>query len=353
MPNSKPAPTAQLPIIPQKVLKAHRVCEKYDNRFRSAARLLQALWRERHDLPIGTHTHKGSKRRIGSLIADNAAEAGRNFLTPQIAEIAMLSAAYMEPGAMIDRNRLFSNLMSSHPLTINLLGPLCRNFDLAAKIIRAMVPGIDVKSVIDVRFEHSPGRLNPAFTGDRSAFDAAVIFERSDGARGLVAIEVKYTESGQEPAPAEINGRYAELARSSGLFKQPDHAALRVNPLQQLFREHLLAQAAVLRGSFAEAHFVLIAPQHNYPVQRAAALYTSFLAKAGKEQVPFIAVDLEHVIEAFGWAGEEAHALDLFDRYTNWQAVDDVVRAALKVDGKAWLPRLQEARPVALIGKAA
>ena len=126
-----------------------------------------------------------------------------------------------------------------------------------------------------------------------------------------------------------------------------------MNPLQQLFREHLLAQAAVMRGDFAKAHFVLIAPRHNHLVQRAAALYRSFLAKPDKSQVPFVEIELEDLIEAFGWAGQEAHALDLYERYVDWRRVDEVVRAALKVDGKKWLPRLPKSKPVALIGKAA
>jgi hypothetical protein len=40
------SPFCQLPIIPTRVLKKHRVHEPLDTRFRSAARLLQALWRE-------------------------------------------------------------------------------------------------------------------------------------------------------------------------------------------------------------------------------------------------------------------------------------------------------------------
>ena len=36
----------QLPLIPKAVLKRHKVFETFDTRFRSCARLLQALWRE-------------------------------------------------------------------------------------------------------------------------------------------------------------------------------------------------------------------------------------------------------------------------------------------------------------------
>lgn len=36
----------QLPIVPEELLKAHFVHEKFDTRFRACARLLQAMWRE-------------------------------------------------------------------------------------------------------------------------------------------------------------------------------------------------------------------------------------------------------------------------------------------------------------------
>ncbi len=347
-------PIMQLPIVPAKVLKQHRVFEAYDNRFRACARLLQALWRERHALPVGTYTnHKGVKRRIGSLIAEPAADEGRNFLTPQIAEVARMETAYQESGAMIDQTRLYGNLLSSAPMCFNLFAPLCRDHQLAAQILRTLLPGVDIKAVCDIWFEHSPGRNDPTLTGDRSAFDVAFVYVRSDGKFGLVGVETKYTESGQEPAPAELNPRYQELSRASGLYKDPDHAVLRVNPLQQLFREHLLAQAAVMRGDYSEAHFVLVAPHHNHLVQNAAKLYARFLSPPGDKQVRFVNVKLEQVIEAYGWAGEATHAVDLWQRYCDWWKVDEVVRQALKATGNTWRTTPTEPKPLALIGKAA
>ena len=43
-----------LPLIPEPVLRRHRVFEPSDTRFRACARLLQALWREQHRLSIGS-----------------------------------------------------------------------------------------------------------------------------------------------------------------------------------------------------------------------------------------------------------------------------------------------------------
>jgi hypothetical protein len=309
-------PITQLPIVPAAVLMKHRVFEEYDNRFRSCARLMQSLWRQNQKLPIGTFIPRaGRKRTIGSLISTAAGTEGRNFLTPAIAEIARLETAYQEPGALIDQTRLFCNLLSSMPLTFNAFAPLRRDRDLAARVLRAIIPGIDIKAVRDILFEHSPGRQDPTLTGDRSAFDVAFIYERGDVQTAFIAIEVKYSETGTEPAPPELNPRYTDLAHSSGLFKDPDHAALRVNPLQQLFREHLLAQAAVIRGDYAEAYFVLVAPRLNHLVQNSAALYTSVLAKPTAGQVPFVNVELEQLVDALGWAGAHDHAAALHERY--------------------------------------
>ena len=106
----------QLPLIPADVLKKHRVHEPLDTRFRSAARLLQALWRKDRDLPIGSYVSKdGKRRKLGSRISEAAGRGGGNFLTPEIAHIARREVAYREIGALIDEERLATNLLSCIP----------------------------------------------------------------------------------------------------------------------------------------------------------------------------------------------------------------------------------------------
>jgi hypothetical protein len=348
-------PATGLPIVPIDVLKKHNVYEKFDTRFRACARLLQSLWREDQGLPIGTYEDRnGRKRRIGSLINTAAAEAGRNFMSPDVAYLARHEVTYQEPGALIDQQRLFGNLLSSMPLAFNLGAPLAFDAELATAVIRSLMPHIDVQSVRRVWFEHSPGRRNPALTGDRTAFDIAIIYERTNGGRGLIAIEVKYSETLAEPMPPELNARYESLAQESGLYNEPTHAALRVNPLQQLFREHLLAQAAVIRGDYVEATFAVIAPRANYLVQNGCALYASFLAAPGEGQVPFVNIELERFIEALGWAGAHDDAVALHQRYCDWTRVDEVVEASLRAKGRNWLIQPSRSRaPIALIAKAA
>ena len=235
----------QLPLIPKSLLRKHRVLETFDTRYRACARMLQALWREEQQLPIGVHdAPDGRQRRIGSLISATAASAGRNFLSANVAHLAAYEMVYQERGALIDQRRLFSNLLSSAPLALNLFAPLRFDLDLAARVVRNLIPGIDLAHVQEVRFETSPGRDQPALTADKTAWDVAIIYERTDGEKGLLAIEQKYSESGN-CAAGDLGPRFNALAVSSELYKAPISAALRTGPCQQLFREHLLAFVAL------------------------------------------------------------------------------------------------------------
>jgi hypothetical protein len=71
----------RLPLIPERTLRRHHAFENADNRFRSAARLRQALLREQHGWPIGEYrTAKGTRRKLGSYVNSTAAAKAVNFI---------------------------------------------------------------------------------------------------------------------------------------------------------------------------------------------------------------------------------------------------------------------------------
>lgn len=325
----------RLPLIPTPVLRSHKVLERHDTRFRACARLLQALWRQEQSLPIGTFkTRGGNGRRIGSLLSQKVAEQGRNFLTPAVAAWVKAQVAYQQPGAFIEQSRLARNMLSSQPAACNLLAPLGLDHALALRVLHRLLPSHDIRRILRVLFEYSPGRRVTDLTGDRSAFDIAIEFERSDSRRGFIGFEVKYSETMGEAAPLADPARLDDLASASGLFKEPRHVALRLNPLQQLFREHLLAAAAVRRGDYAEATFILIAPCHNHLVQRGAALYTAHLA--ADAPIPFINIELEDVVDAFYYAGANDYAAALHDRYCAFEKVHALVARSVQPNENGW-----------------
>lgn len=315
-----------LPLIPERLLRQHHVFERYDTRFRAAARLLQSLWRERRKLPEGHHTNAaGTRRRLGSRLAADAARNGANFLTPEIFGQARLDLAYREPAALIDAERLWSNMLSSMPLAFNLLAPLKLDTKLARRVFNQLVPG-GVKDLSHIQFEHSPGRGDPIFLADGSAFDAFATARAPDGAKTFIAVEVKYSESMTEPE-ARVRPRYDELSRSSGLYAEPDDAALRKNPLQGLWRGHMLAQSMLDAGLYDRGAFVLIAPRQNRDVQRATRAYAKRLTNPDGK-VAFLSVELEDAIDAIRTAGAQDLAAALRERYVDFTPVHDLVRQA-------------------------
>src|ERR1019366_10795514 len=112
-----------------------------------------------------------------------------------------------------------------------------------------------------------------------------------------------------------------ELADASGLFSDPAGAALRANPLQQFWREHLLAQSTIDNGLYDEGYLVTIAPALNHHVQDAAEAYHAQLREPEDGKVRFANVTLEDVIDVIRLSDPE-HADALHRRYCDFWLVD-------------------------------
>src|ERR1700730_12649999 len=124
----------------------------------------------------------------------------------------------------------------------------------------------------------------------------------------------------REPMP-ELKPRHAELSEASGLFADPAAAALRTNPLQQFWREHLLTQSMIANGLYDEGYLVVISPALNHHVQDAAEAYQTHLCPPADNKVRFVNVTLEDTIEVIRLS-DPAHAEALHRRYCNFWLVD-------------------------------
>lgn len=317
-------PADRLPLIPGAILKAHKAYCPNDSRFRSCARLLQALHRETGGWGIGTYeTRTGRKVKKGNLVGSSEGAAGANFLSPDIHRLARRELAYREPGAMFEEKRLYENLLSSTPLALNLLGPLKLDRDLAEAFVREVAPDLAGR-VCAVTFEHSPGRGDPNFTDDGTAFDAFIVVRQDDGKKVFLAIETKYTESCTEPE-ARLRERYDDLSRSSELFNDSEDHNLRRNPIQQFWRLHMLAQSMIDAQLYDAGRVVVIAPGLNDQVQRAIARYVTHLAPAQGSKAGFLNLPLEAAIGALALSGAPEQARLLTQRYADFSPVHALI----------------------------
>jgi hypothetical protein len=190
--------------------------------FRRRLRLRQARWREAHGHPIGRLPIRGhsNSRMLGSrLDFEHAVRTGANFLTPGALQAARARVSAPERFEMLNRDRLWADLLSSMPMCFNLFGDLQQSLSAADRAIKAWP--LDAPGKIEsVRFEWSPGRRDPSYLGNQSAFDVAFLLEpKGPSGRGVVGIETKYHEAAlpeSAPFPKQLR-RYVNVMNEVGM----------------------------------------------------------------------------------------------------------------------------------------
>ncbi len=301
---------------PNELARELKAFEQVDtNRFQRQARILQAIWRAEQGYPIGQH--RG--REIGSYLAMPwAQDTLANFLDETIRKVVREDVLEGDDsdGRLIDKNRLFSNLLSSQPLAFNLFAHMREDLHLATKVFSQLTSG-RCEKVIAIEFEYSPGRGNPKYTGDRSAFDVFVIFADCNERSGFVGIEVKYHENLTNKA-SNHKLRYDGVAEQMGCFKADRLEQLRDKPLQQIWRDHLLAGSLLAADEYEDGMFVFLSPAGNTACNEAILAYRQCLISDRS----FDHWTLESVVDALRSATSEPWIELLYDRYLNFPKVE-------------------------------
>lgn len=276
--------------------------------FKRRARVLQSMWREGQGYPMGKHRGRPLGSRLPMPWAE---ETLANYLTSTIRQVVRNEVLNQEPGAerLFQTPRIFDNLLSSQPLCFNLFGELQKDPALATAVMRTLVPE-RVARVTRIGFEYSPGRGDPRYTGDKSAFDVFVAFQTPAGGKGFAGIEVKYSET-LGGAASNHRRRYDEVAASMGCFRPERLHELRSQPLHQIWRDHLLAGSLLREGDYEDGFFVFLYPDENPHCHDAQAAYRDCLQDEGTFMV-WTLEDVSAVIEQH----TQAEWIDSFvDRY--------------------------------------
>lgn len=254
--------------------------------FRQATRLHQARWRVAHGHPIGTqpmNPRPGTDGRpVGNRIPlGYGRETGATFLTPAALEAARTRTSFVEREQSFDHQRLWADLLSSEALTFNLFGDLSADLRRADRIVHDWFPAAP-GHVSEVRFAHSPGRLDPQWLNSLRAFDAAFVLDVDDGTQGIVAVDVKYHEMLQWETPKPENlWRTSEVHERSGAFRpEAFDAVKRRSDLWEPWLEHLLLFSMLQhpQGEWTWGRYLVVHPAGNPDTADVVARYRGLLA---------------------------------------------------------------------------
>lgn len=288
--------------------------------FQRRARILQSLWRLQQGLPCGIHSGRNGDRKLGSrLVMPDAQNELSNYLSENIRNVVRteLAQASIAKEKLYSEPRIYNDLLSSQPLCFNLFGELSIDLDLASAVISAMTEG-RFERVTAIEFEHSPGRSDPKYLADRSAFDVFIKCINHAGSTGFIGIEVKYHENLIGP-PSTHKTRYEDVARMMECFPD-DIGELKKSPIQQIWRDHLLAGVTKQADGYSDALTVILYPRENGHVSSAVDEYSSHL----KNTASFTSWTLEDFVETLRKYSNSEWVRIFYDRYLDFEKIRDL-----------------------------
>jgi hypothetical protein len=269
--------------------------------FRRRLRYHQAQWREANGHPIGSQPivprERTASRPVGSrLPLDYARDTGATFVTPAALEAAEARTSVVEPHQSFDHHRLWAELLWSPTMAFNLFGDLAADLGVADLAVHTWWPDVP-GAVRDVRFAHSPGRLDPSWLGNLVAFDVAFVLDLGDGGRGIVGVVTAYHDVNrrQPPKPRRLP-RYREITDTSGLFGPGALDAVNGTELIHIWLDHLLVLSMLQHPSHAWrwGRLVVVHPSGNMDFGEACARYRALLV----DQSTFASTTLEELLDA-------------------------------------------------------
>jgi hypothetical protein len=191
---------------------------------------------------------------------------------------------------------------------------------LASKVIKTLTAG-RFTEVTKIEFEYSPGRRDERYLNDRSAFDVFLRCKTSTGKEGFVGIEVKYHENLAGKA-GDDKKEYSIIAKRMECFRE-DLKPLKQSPLQQIWRDHLLAGITRIVDKYDDGLFVTLYPKDNTHVSKALSAYRTHLTDADS----FASWTLEDFVASLRSYSNAPWIAAFTDRYLSFDKIDKLLES--------------------------
>jgi hypothetical protein len=270
--------------------------------FRQSTRLHHARWRSARGHPFGSQPivpkpGQGSHPVGNRVPLAYGRETGATFVTPAALAAARHRTSYVEREQSFDHQRLWADLLSSEALAFNLFGDFAADLGRADDAVHAWWPDAPGR-VSEVRFAHSPGRLDGQWLNSLRAFDVALVLDGGHGTKAIVAVNLTYHERQQFETPKPGNRpRLSEVHIRSGVFRPEAFDRLKGrSDLWEPWLEHLLLLSMLQHpsGEWTWGRYVFAYASGNPDMTDVQGRYRQLLA----DESTFAAVTLEEFLDA-------------------------------------------------------
>jgi hypothetical protein len=191
------------------------------------------------------------------------------------------------------RKPLYCNLLRSEHIPFNFFIPLKKDMEFGKKVFNEILDGI-IGQLIQIKIEY-PETNHPEYLNDRTSFDTYIEYQHIDGSKGILGIEVKYTEHSYELKNGSKEKRdvenekslYYQRSRESGVFLDGDLSVMKHDDFRQIWRNQLLGESILIvdRPKYNQFHSLTFYPERNTHFTKVIKEYQEFMKPEHRRRV--------------------------------------------------------------------
>ena len=236
----------------------------------------------------------------GNYLTKEDGEIGNNFYEGfGIFEAVIKYRKYNKP--------LYSNMLRSEHIPFNFFIPFNLNKTFCKNVFNEFFD-YAIQSIDRIEIEFAP-KPKEKYLNDGTSFDTYIEYSKSDNSKGIIGIEVKYTEKEYKLEENSKQGRdiidktskYYSVSELSKVYKPEAIYVLPTDKFRQVWRNHLLGESILLVDSEKFKHFTSLTlfPKGNSHFIKTSKEYTDLLANNYNKFLPltyedFFAACIKH-----------------------------------------------------------
>lgn len=189
---------------------------------------------------------------------------------------------------------LYSNMLRSEHIPFNLFIPFKKNLEYCKRVFNEFFDHC-IQSIDRIEIEYAP-KPKQKYLNDSTSFDAYIEYSRINNTKGVVGIEVKFTEkeykiaegSTQWNAVHDPSSLYYVVSKNSKLYKPEALKLLPTDNFRQIWRNHILGESILQMDNDKFKYFssVTLFPKGNTHFIRTSREYIEMLVNNEYNFVP-------------------------------------------------------------------
>ena len=248
--------------------------------------------------------------KYGNYLTEKDASVGLNFYDDLgiFQEVKNRYPNYYRP--------VYANMLRSEHIGFNLFVPFKREPAFGKNVLNDFLNN-PIESIDKIQIEYAPPPPKK-YLNDRTSFDVYIECTYTDKQKGIIGIEVKYTEheyrlkpgSKEEADINDKNSKYYYVSKRSNLFRPEAVQLLPTDKYRQVWRNQLLGESILIEDSDFFSYFtsLTIFPKGNIHFVETSKEYMGMLIRNNDKFVP---VTYEDFLAA---CGKHCHN----DRLNKW-----------------------------------